>query len=73
MTCHICGGRFEKVVTSVPFKVADDAIVIFRSLPVLQCLNCREYVIENAVMDKVETILGSFDGNVELRVLGYGG
>jgi len=72
MTCHICGGQFENVLTNVPFKVADDSIVIFKSLPVLQCRNCGEYLIEDAVIEEIETILSNFDTNVELRVLSYG-
>ena len=54
MTCHICGGDLEKLVTDLPFKVAESRIVIIKGLPVLQCRNCSEYVVEDAVMEKVE-------------------
>ena len=49
MTCHICGGQFEKVLTSLPLKVGADSIVILKNLPVLQCRNCPEYLIEDPV------------------------
>lgn len=56
MTCHICGGKLEKVTTNLPFKVDDNSIVIIKSLPVLQCRNCSEYLIEDAVMARVDVI-----------------
>ena len=33
MTCHICGGTLESVITNLPFKVSDDRIVIVSMLP----------------------------------------
>ena len=57
--------------TTLPFKVGDDRIVIIKGLPVLQCGNCSEYVIEDAVMERVETILNGVDTTVELETLSY--
>ncbi len=71
MTCHICGGVLEARFTTLPFKVGDDRIVIIKDLPVLQCDNCSEYVIEDAVMERVDTILGGVDTTVELETLSY--
>jgi YgiT-type zinc finger domain-containing protein len=71
MTCHICGGQLEKIVTDLPFKVDDSRIVIIKNVPVLQCRNCSEYVIEDAVMEKIDAILSSVDTTVELEVLSY--
>lgn len=71
MICHICGGRLEKVVTNLPFKVNHDSIVIVKRLPVLQCVNCREYAIEDEVMQKVDSILDRIDATAELEVLNY--
>jgi YgiT-type zinc finger domain-containing protein len=71
MTCHICGGRFEKVVTSLPFKVGTDSIVILKNLPVMQCRNCPECLIEDAVMERIDAILKRVDANTELEILGY--
>ncbi len=71
MTCHICGGQLKKIITDLPFKVDDSRIVIIKNVPVLQCRNCSEYVIEDAVMEKIDAILSSVDRTVELEVLSY--
>jgi YgiT-type zinc finger domain-containing protein len=71
MICHICGGKLEKIVTDLPFKINDDSIVIVKRLPVLQCVNCSEYVIEDQVMQKVDSILNRIDATAELEVLNY--
>jgi YgiT-type zinc finger domain-containing protein len=42
MICHICGGKLEKLITNLPFKVNHYSIIIINSLPVLQCNNCSE-------------------------------
>jgi len=73
MICHNCGGSLEKLVTNLPFKVSYDCIVIIKALPVLQCQNCNEYVIEDAVMEKVDDILSNIDRTTELEVLSYAG
>jgi len=71
MTCHVCGGELEKLVTDLPFKVGHDRIVIIKGLPVLQCRNCSEYVVEDAVMEKVDAILARVDTTAELEILSY--
>ena len=71
MICHNCGGSLEKLVTNLPFKVSYDCIVIIKALPVLQRQNCNEYVIEDAVMEKVDDILSNIDRTTELEVLSY--
>jgi YgiT-type zinc finger domain-containing protein len=71
MTCHICGGQLERIVADLPFKVDESRIVIIKNVPVLQCRNCSEYVIEDAVMERIDAILSSVDATVELEVLSY--
>lgn len=71
MACHNCGGKLEKVITDLPFKVRTDSIVIIRNLPVFQCLNCNEYLIEDPVMERVDSILEKIDKTAELEVLNY--
>ena len=61
MTCYICGGKLERIVTDLPFKVDDNRIVVIKNMPVLQCRNCSEYVIEDAVMEKTDVILSRVD------------
>jgi YgiT-type zinc finger domain-containing protein len=71
MTCEVCGGQFEELFTNVPFKVGDKSIVILKNLPVLQCRNCSAYVIEDAVMERIDAILSGVDATIELEVLSY--
>lgn len=71
MICHNCGGPLEKVVTDLPFKIRDNSIIIIKKLPVLQCQNCNEYLIEDHVMEKVDSILGRIDKTAELEILSY--
>ena len=71
MICHNCGGKLEKLITNLPFKISPDCIVIIKELPVLQCQNCNEYLMEDAVMEKVDSILNKIDKTAELEVLSY--
>lgn len=71
MTCHSCGEKLEKLITNLPFKINRDSIVIIKALPVLQCQNCGEYLIEDAVMEKIDDILSKIDKTAELEVLSY--
>ena len=71
MTCHVCGGRMECLVTDLPFKVSESSIVILKGLPVLQCDNCSEYVLEDAVMARAEQILGKVDRSAELEIIHF--
>lgn len=71
MFCCICGAKLEKIFTNMPFKVSFNSIVIIKDLPVLQCRNCNEYLIEDAVMEKVDAILNKIDKTAELEVLTY--
>jgi YgiT-type zinc finger domain-containing protein len=73
MICHNCGAKLEKLTTNLPFKVSYDCIIIIKALPVLQCQNCNEYVIEDAVMEKVDSMLSEIDKTAELEVLSYAG
>jgi len=71
MNCHNYGTKLEKLITNLPFKVNRESIVIIKELPVLQCQNCNEYVIEDEVMEKVDSILDNIDTTAELEVLSY--
>ncbi len=71
MNCHNCGGELEKVITDLPFKISRSSIIIIKKLPVLQCQNCNEYMIEDAVMENVDCVLSKIDSTVELEILNY--
>lgn len=71
MKCHVCGSHMHPVETDLPFKVNEGSIVILKGLPVLQCGNCREYLIEDAVMARVDAMLLKVPGDAELEILRY--
>lgn len=71
MKCRVCGGSQHSSITDLPFKVSETTIVILKDIPVLQCSNCSEYSIEDAVMEKVDRILESVDHTAELEVIRF--
>ena len=73
MICHNCGGSLANLITNLPFKLSDFCIVIIKNLPVLQCDNCSEYIIEDEVMSKVDILLNKIDTSAELEILSYAG
>lgn len=71
MTCTVCGARLQPVESDLPFKVSGRTIVILKKLPVLQCENCSEYVIEDHVLSRVDDLLAGVDHAAELEIVQY--
>jgi YgiT-type zinc finger domain-containing protein len=71
MKCRVCGSQMRSVVTDLPFKVSDVTIVILKDLPALQCERCSEYLLEDAVMARVDELLVRVDSAAELEVIKY--
>jgi YgiT-type zinc finger domain-containing protein len=71
MKCHVCGAEMEPTMTDLPFKTHPTTIIIVKNLPVLQCKGCREYLLEDRVMEKLELLLGRTDDSTELEILKY--
>ena len=71
MKCTVCDARMQPVITDLPFKLSEERIVILKQLPVFQCEACREYLIEDAVMARIDTMLEGTDSMAELKVLRY--
>ncbi|MFN8627789.1 MAG: YgiT-type zinc finger protein [Candidatus Binatia bacterium] len=71
MKCTVCGGHMSPITTNLPFKLSEERIAILKHIPVLQCGSCREYLIEDAVMARVDAMLSKVDGGAELEVIGY--
>ena len=71
MRCHVCGAQMEAVVTTLPFKVRDRTIIIIKGVPVRQCARCREYLLEDAVMAQVDSILAQANVAAELEVIEF--
>lgn len=62
-----CGRR----EADLPFKTTEQTIVILKSLPVLQCEDCTQYLIEDAVIGRVDEILATVDEATELEIIQY--
>jgi YgiT-type zinc finger domain-containing protein len=71
LRCHVCGSTLVPVITDLPFKLSTTAIVIVKELPVLQCGACSEYLLEDAVMERVDKILDRADPSAELEIIRY--
>ena len=71
MTCRVCGAEMHAVVTDLPFKLTDRAIVIIKELPVRQCDGCTEYLLEDATLERVDELLAGADISAELEVIRF--
>jgi YgiT-type zinc finger domain-containing protein len=71
MKCTVCGGHMSPITTNLPFKLAEERIVILKQIPVLQCGSCREYLLEDGVMARVDVMLSKVDGSAELEIIRY--
>ena len=71
MNCHVCGGLMEAQVTDLSFKLDQHTIRIIKELPVLECKQCGETLIEAQVMAQVEPLLGTEGRASELEVMRY--
>lgn len=71
MKCHICNSELKAATSDLPFKLDSNRIVIFKNLPVLQCNQCGEYLLEDTVMARVEEMLKGVDASAELEIVSY--
>jgi YgiT-type zinc finger domain-containing protein len=71
MKCHICGGNLKFTQTDLPFKRDEKIIVILKNLPIFQCENCQEYLIEDPVLEEVESIMAGVNPTAELEIVRY--
>jgi len=71
MKCHVCGGKLEHTVTSLPFRVSSRAILVIKELPVFECVNCTEFFLEDEVMVRVEELVAKVDEGAELEVVHF--
>jgi YgiT-type zinc finger domain-containing protein len=71
MRCEVCGAELAAITTDLPFKVRELGIVILKGLPVLQCAQCPQYLLEDAVLARVDEILRRVDAGSELEVIRY--
>ena len=71
MRCEVCGAELAAITTDLPFKVRELGIVIVKGLPVQQCVRCPQYLLDDAVLARVDNILRRVDAGSELEVIRY--
>ena len=71
MKCAVCGAEMRPVQSDLPFKTTEQTLVILKGLQLLQCENCVQYLIEDAVLGRVDEILATIDGAAELEIIRY--
>ena len=71
MKCGTCGGELETATTDLHFKINENTIVILKGLPVLQCTNCPEYLIDDEIIRWVDEVLAKVEGGTELEIIRY--
>ena len=71
MRCAVCGAELTSTRTDLPFKVRETSIVILKNLPVVQCENCPEFLIEDGVLSRVDEILARVDSGAEVEIIRY--
>lgn len=71
MKCTVCGAKLRAARSDLPFKVSAQTIVILKNLPVLECENCAQYLIEDQVLSRVEELLAGVNGATELEIIRY--
>jgi YgiT-type zinc finger domain-containing protein len=71
MRCTACDSGLRTTTTDLPFKVDETTIVVLKGLPVAQCVQCPEYLIEDPVLRRVDEILARVEGGTELEVIRY--
>ena len=71
MKCQTCGAALKAAVADLPFTLEANRIVILKGLPVLQCGQCGDYLIEDRGMARVDELLARADSSAELEVRRY--
>jgi YgiT-type zinc finger domain-containing protein len=71
MKCTVCGSDMRAKCTDLPFKTGETTIVIMKDLPVLQCDNCTQYLLQDSVLSKVDEMLARIDRGAELEIIRY--
>ena len=61
----------NSVTSDLSFKISEKTILIVKGLPVIQCSNCGEYLIQDSVMAVLDKILATVARDAELEVIRY--
>ncbi|OGP75458.1 MAG: hypothetical protein A2V86_12790 [Deltaproteobacteria bacterium RBG_16_49_23] len=61
MKCRVCGDVMEALITTLEFEVSKATFVFIKDLPIHQCNNCGEYLLDDSVKKEVDGILGKIE------------
>ena len=61
----------ERTMGNLPFRVSKRAILVIKELPVWECGNCGEFLLDDEVMGRVEELIGRVDEAAELEVVSF--
>ena len=71
LKCQVCGAPMKRCISDMPFKTGAKTVVVVKDVPVYECSACREYLMEDSVMRRVETMLEAVDARTELEIVRY--
>ena len=71
MACAVCAIRLRPKRGDLPFSVSERTIALIKDLPVSQCENRANYLLEDGVVSRVDVILASVDNAAELEAIRY--
>jgi len=60
-----------RVTTDLPFKLSASTIAIVKHVPVWECTNCPEYLLDDNTMARVDEILNEIDVSTELGIVDF--
>ncbi|MBI5787719.1 MAG: type II toxin-antitoxin system MqsA family antitoxin [Candidatus Schekmanbacteria bacterium] len=59
MKCPSCRGKMERGVTTLPYELNRDKLIVVRDVPALVCVQCGEVFIEALILKQVEGLLNT--------------
>ena len=71
MKCHVCGAVMQEMKTDLPFKINERSIIVVRDVPVIQCSGCREYMLSDEVMERLDELLAGVNSNADLEIVRF--
>lgn len=71
MRCHVCGAEMRETKTDLPFKLTERSIVVVREVPAIQCSGCREYMLSDKVMERIDELLSAANTDADLEVVRF--
>lgn len=72
MKCPLCKGQMVQSVTSLPYEIGSDKLIVVSEVPALVCKQCGEYFVEIEHLQKAEKMIDKAkDDGVTLGIVKY--